>query len=144
MLHIVKNWREMKPDALVNGASLTGIASAPLVTEAADLHPGCELALADALKRGELVEGLVFPWETHRDAPRLILLVATRLDSKAEPKAGDLLVAVGSLRAYLLAESLRTVAVAAFADGLPREEVLRVLTEALGDLETEVVLEAAG
>jgi len=34
--------------------------------------------------------------------------------------------------------------VGAFAEGRPKEEVLRVLQEALGDLETEVVVKARG
>ena len=139
MLHLVQDWRVHDPEALVHGISLKGFASTPFLREAAELRPGCDLAAAEAMKRGVLLDGLVFPRET-KDDPKVILLVATRLDHHSKPSLGDLTTAVASLRTVLLELGFRTVAVAAFADGLPHEEVLRVLCEALGDLEARVLV----
>lgn len=139
MLHMVKNWRDHAPEALVHGISLKGLAGSNLLREAAELRPGCDLAAAEALTRGELVDGLVFPRHVEGD-PKVVLLVATRLDHRSTPSLGELTTAVASLRAVLLEKGFRTVAVAAFADDLPREEVMRVLCAAFGDLEARVLL----
>lgn len=140
MLRLVKDWRDHTPEALVHGISLQGLCGTRLLRDAAELRPGCDRAAAYAMERGELVEGLVFPHATHQEAPKLILLVATRLDHQAVPTLVDLGTAVGSLRTALLDLGFRTVAVAAFAEGVPHHEVLGVLLEALGDLEAQVLV----
>ena len=144
MLTLEQDWTVREPEALVNGATLRGLASTSLLEEAKTLNPDCGTAFDRAVRRGELVRGLVFPVGTGAEAPRLILLVVTRVDHLAVPTRADLVLAVENLRAFLLRELLRTVAVGAFAEGRPKEEVLRVLQEALGDLETEVVVKARG
>lgn len=140
MLCLRKQWTDRAPDALVNGVNLRALASSKLVHEATALNPSCEQALDLAVRKRELVAGLVFPLATQVEAPRLILLVVTRMDHRTEPCLADLELAVASLRAFLLEQLLRTVAVAAFAEGHPKTEVLKVLQRALGDLETEVLV----
>lgn len=140
MLQLVQDWRDHTPEALVHGISLKGLTGTGLMRAAAELRPGCDQAAAWAMERRELVDGLVFPHATHQEAPKLVLLVATRLDQETPPTLADLTTAVGSLRAALLDLGFRTVAVAAFAEGIPHHEVLRVLLEALGDLEAQVLV----
>lgn len=134
MMTLVRDWRETPPDVLVHGTALRGLRGTTMEVRAKVANPALEPALREVDATGVVVPGLVFPVQGMCERPSQVLLVVTTLDHRMKVKTEAVEAALVGLRAYLDEMFALSVAVAAFGEGLPEEELLGLLAEALGDL----------
>jgi O-acetyl-ADP-ribose deacetylase (regulator of RNase III) len=131
-------------DALVNTVNTVGVAGKGIALQFRQAYPDNFRAYAQAAKRGEVVPGQMFTWETGQlGRPRLIINFPTKRHWRGSSRLEDIRRGLRSLVGVIEAYGLSSIAVPPLGcgnGGLDWADVRPLIVDALGSLSVEVLL----
>lgn len=145
MIDYVKgNLLDADAEALVNTVNTVGAMGKGVALQFRRAFPENYEAYAAAVKRGEVVPGRMFSWESSRlDGPRLIFNFPTKRHWRGRSRLTDIEAGLDDLRQLLIERDVRSVALPALGcglGGLEWPDVRERIEAALGDLPIRVLV----
>ncbi len=145
MIEYVKgNLLKAEAEALVNTVNTVGVMGKGVALQFRRAFPENYEAYAAAARRGEVVPGRVFSWESNRlDGPRFILNFPTKRHWRGRSRLTDIEAGLDDLRAVLIERDVRSVALPALGcglGGLEWADVRERIEAALSDLPIRVLV----
>jgi len=131
-------------DALVNTVNTVGVAGKGIALQFRHAYPDNFRAYAKAAKRGEVVPGQMFVWETgHLSPPRLIVNFPTKRHWRGNSRIEDIRIGLQDLVRCIHTYHIRSIALPPLGcgnGGLRWSDVRELIVNALDPVDVEVLL----
>ena len=135
-------------DALVNTVNTAGVMGKGIALQFKQAYPGNFRAYAAACRRGDIVPGRMFVWETGQmGSPRFIVNFPTKRHWRDGSRIGDIRDGLLDLAKVIGEYGVTSIAIPPLGcglGGLRWEDVQPLIVAALGDLDAEIMLYASG